>query len=183
MKYLHVLSGIMCATLVLATGASAEILGVEPGTSSNPKDNVPKDIQRSTPGGGTFGPGGSGPGTRSDELVGMKNEKSEPVTLEELKRDVEKTHGGASAVAAEKLKERSMEGAKSGKTNRQSGSAAKSSDGPKKDPEAFRQLNSDKKVQGQDLVNQQTMEKQQPSNRPASERGARQNQTLTGEAK
>ena len=173
MKHLHVLSGILCGSLVFAAGAFAEISGGEPGTSNNPKDNVPKDIQRSTPGGGTFGPGGSGPGTRSDELVGMKKEKAEPVTLDDLKRDVEKTHGGASAVAAEKLKEESMQGGKLDKTQRQSGTSAPGSEGPKKDPQAFRQLNSDNSVQGQDLVNEQPMDKQRPANRPASERGAR----------
>ena len=82
----------------------AEILGVQPGTSDNPKDNVPKEIQRD---GGT-GPGGSGPGTRSDELVGMKKEKPEPVTLRELEQNVEKTQGGGAAIAAENLKEKSM---------------------------------------------------------------------------
>lgn len=61
MKYLDVLSGIMCASLVFATGAYAEILGGEPGTSSNPKDNVTKDIQRSTPGEARLGPGVVGP--------------------------------------------------------------------------------------------------------------------------
>jgi hypothetical protein len=103
----------------------------------------------------------------------MKKEKPEPVTLDDLKKNVEETHGGASAVAAEKLKEDSMQGSKTDKTRRQSGSSATGSDGPKKDPQAFRQLNSDKTVQGQDLVNEQPMDKQQPANRSASERGAR----------
>lgn len=174
MNHLHVAGGVVCASLLLATRAYAEILGGEPGTSSNPKDNVPKEIQRSTPGGGTFGPGGSGPGTRSDELVGMKKEKPEPVTLDDLKKNVEKTHGGGSAIAAEKLKEESIQGAKNKKTRRQNGAAdSPSSDGPKKDPQTFRQLNSDKSVQGQELVNGQPMDKQQPANRPASERGVR----------
>ena len=60
--------GIMA--LVLATGAWAEILGIQPGTSSNPKDNVPKEIQRSDPSGVPFGPGGTGPGTRGNALTG-----------------------------------------------------------------------------------------------------------------
>src|SRR5690349_18699531 len=172
MTALKMFGGIACVSVFLATGAVAEILGVQPGTSDNPKDNVPKEIQRSTPGGGTFGPGGSGPGTRSNELVGMKKEKAEPVTLEDLKKDVEKTHGGASAVAAEKLKEESMHEAKTDKRATQK-TTAPGNDGPRKDPQAFRQLNSDKSVQGQDLVNEQSMDKQQPANRPASERGAR----------
>jgi hypothetical protein len=79
----------------------AEILGVQPGTSDNPKDNVPKEIQRD---GGTGSPSNSGPGTRSDELVGMKKEKPEPVTLQDLEQNVEKTQGGGAAIAAEDLK-------------------------------------------------------------------------------
>ena len=108
MTNIPVLSSVACASLFLATGAVAEILGVQPGTSSNPKDNVPKEIQRATPGGGTFGPGGSGPGTRSDDLVGMKKEKPEPVTLDDMEKNVERTQGGGSALAAEELKERSF---------------------------------------------------------------------------
>ena len=177
MNKMSVLSGVACASVLLATGAVAEILGVQPGTSSNPKDNVPKELQRATPGGGTFGPGGSGPGTRSDELVGMKKEKPEPVTLDDLEKNVEKTHGGGSALAAEELKEKSMNEAKKDRTREQEGTAASGSpgsDGPKKDPRAFRQLNSDKNVQGQQLINEQPLDKQQPANRPASERGATQ---------
>lgn len=175
MSKMSVLSGVACASVLLATGAVAEILGVQPGTSSNPKDNVPKEIQRATPGGGTFGPGGSGPGTRSDDLVGMKKEKPEPVTLEDMEKNVEKTHGGGSALAAEELKEKSMYGAKKAKTREQGGTVAAGSpgsDGPKKDPQAFRKLNSDPNVQGQQLINEQPVDKQQPANRPASERGA-----------
>lgn len=172
MNYLSVVAGVICGGSLLVTGAYAEILGEQPGTSSNPKDNVPKEIQRSTPGGGTFGPGGSGPGTRSDELVGMKKEKAEPVTLEDLKKDVEKTHGGPSAVAAEKLKEQSLHEAEAdGKANQRNTAPGK--DAPRKDPQAFRQLNSDPSLQGQALVNEQSMDKQQPANRPARERGAR----------
>lgn len=48
------------------------------------------------------------------------------------------------------------------------------SDGPKKDPQAFRKLNSDPNVHGQQLINEQPLDKQQPANRPASERGATQ---------
>ena len=106
MNKVQVLSGVACLSVLLATGAMAEILGVQPGTSDNPKDNVPKEIQRD---GGSVSPGGSGPGTRSDELVGMKKEKPEPVTLQELEQNVEKTHGGGAAIAAENLKEKSME--------------------------------------------------------------------------
>ena len=75
MNYLSVVAGVICGGSLLVTGAYAEILGEQPGTSSNPKDNVLKEIQRSIPGGGTFGPGGSGPGNRSDESVGMKRKK------------------------------------------------------------------------------------------------------------
>ena len=102
MNHLYGVGGVMCAGLLFATGSYAEILGTEPGTSSHPKDNVPKEIQRSTLGEGSYPKGSSGPGTRSDELVGMEKEKAEPVTLDDLKKNVEKTHGGASAVAGTK---------------------------------------------------------------------------------
>jgi hypothetical protein len=92
----------LCASLFLATGALAEIKGKEPGTSANPKDNVPKDIQRSALGESEY-PGGTGAGTRSDELVGMKKEKPDKVTEQELDKNVEKTHGGKAAIAAEEL--------------------------------------------------------------------------------
>ena len=69
-----------------------QILGVQPETSNNPKDNVPAKVQRD---GGAFSPGGSGPGQRDDTLVGMKKEKPEPVTQQDLERTVEKTHGGS----------------------------------------------------------------------------------------
>jgi len=105
MNRVHVLSGVACVSLLLATGAMAEILGVQPGTADNPKDNVPKEIQRD---GATVSPGSSGPGTRSDELVGMKKEKPEPVTLQDLEQNVEKTQGGGAAIAAEDLKKESM---------------------------------------------------------------------------
>lgn len=60
MKF-YVLSGIMCASLVFATATYSEILGGEPGTSSNPKDNVPKDIQGARRGEARLGPGVAGP--------------------------------------------------------------------------------------------------------------------------
>ena len=105
MNALKVLSGVACMSVLLATGAYAEILGVQPGTSDNPKDNVPKEIQRGTASGGTVGSAGSGPGTRSGELVDMKKEKPQPVTQQDLERNVEKTQGGGAAIAAEKLGE------------------------------------------------------------------------------
>jgi hypothetical protein len=105
MNRIHVLSGVACVSLLLATGAMAEILGVQPGTSDNPKDNVPMEIQQD---GATVSPGRSGPGTRSDELVGMKEEKPEPVTLQDLEQNVEKTQGGGAAIAAEDLKKESL---------------------------------------------------------------------------
>ncbi|HEX4966897.1 MAG TPA: hypothetical protein VFV44_00115 [Nitrospiraceae bacterium] len=104
MNRIHVLSGVACVSLLLATGAMAEILGVQPGTSDNPKDNVPMEIQQD---GATVSPGRSGPGTRSDELVGMKQEKPEPVTIQDLEQNVEKTQGGGAAIAAEDLKKES----------------------------------------------------------------------------
>ena len=107
MNKIQVLSGVACVSLLLATGAVAEILGVQPGTSDNPKDNVPKEIQRGTASGGTVGSGESGPSTRSNDLADMKKVKPEPVTQQELKENVEKTHGSGAAVAAEKLEKTS----------------------------------------------------------------------------
>lgn len=147
MNKVQVLSGVACMSLLLATGALAEIEGVQPGTSANPKDNVPKEIQRE---GGDFGSGGSGPGRRSDELVGMKKEKPEPVTQQGLEANVEKTQGGGASVAAEDLKEKSVQKTKKGvsdqrshkgmKKKPQAGSGAQAgpsdavNGGPKKEP-------------------------------------------------
>ena len=100
MNKVRILSAVACVSLFLATGAIAEVQGIQPGTSDNPKDNVPKEIQRE---GGNFGPGGSGPGRRSDELVGMKKEMPQPITENKLDQNVEKTEGGGAAVAAEQL--------------------------------------------------------------------------------
>jgi hypothetical protein len=107
----------------------------------------------------------------------MKKEKPEPVTLDDMEKNVERTQGGGSALAAEELKEKSMYGAKKDRTSEQGGAVSGGSpggNGPKKDPQAFRELNSDQNVQGQQLVNEQPVDKQQPANRPASERGATQ---------
>ena len=52
MNTIRVLSGVACVSVFLATGAVAEILGVQPGTSNNPKDNVPAEIQRNNDSGG-----------------------------------------------------------------------------------------------------------------------------------
>ncbi len=105
MNVCKILGGVACVSLLLGTGALAEIVGGEPGTSNNPKDNVPTEIQRSTPSGGDFGKSGSGPGDRSDALSGMEKEKA--VGLNEgLDKNAEKTHEGGAAVAAEELKEK-----------------------------------------------------------------------------
>jgi hypothetical protein len=107
MNKIHVWSGVASVSVFLATGALAEILGVQPGTSDNPKDNVPQEIQRSTPAGGSFGRGGTGPGTRSEALTGgLEKEKPESVTRQGLEENAEK--GGGAALAAEDLKEKSL---------------------------------------------------------------------------
>src|SRR5688572_1139590 len=62
---------ILCLSMVPVTTARADVVGKEPGTSPNPEDNVPKNIQRSALGESAYPTGSSGPGTRSDELVGM----------------------------------------------------------------------------------------------------------------
>ena len=174
MNKVYVLSGVACVSVFLATGVLAEILGVQPGTSDNPKDNVPNEIQRSTPGGGTVDPGGSGPGTRSDELVDRNKEKPAPVTRQELEHNVEKTHGGGAALAAEDLNEKSKNTSKKDMKNkhrRTTDASETGNDGPKKDPKMFQQQNSDTTAQGQQLINTQPMEKQHPANRPGSAPG------------
>lgn len=97
---------ILGSNLFFATTASAEIMGQQPGTSSNPKDNVPKQTQDSSFGESAYPKGDSGPGTRSDDLVGMRKEKPHPETEQELKQNVDKTHGGGAAKAAEALHEK-----------------------------------------------------------------------------
>lgn len=166
MNKIHVLSGVACLSLFLATGALAEILGVQPGTSSDPKDNVPKEIQRSNPSGVPFGSGGTGPGTRGDALVGEEKEKPDPVTQRELEQNAEQ--GGGAALAAEALKEKSVSKSKKAMKTKDRKSAAPSDTGhggPMKNPKMFQQQSSDKSVQGQGLINEQPMEKQQPANR------------------
>jgi hypothetical protein len=162
MSALKMFGVIACVSVFLATGAVAEILGVQPGTSDNPKDNVPKEIQRGTPGGGTFGPGGTGPGTR-DVLVDMNKEKPAPVTQQQLDQNAAKTHEGGAALAAETLGEKSMDNSKKSMKSTPQGTAKTRSggnDGPKKDPQTFQQQRSDKSQQGQELINTQAMEKQ-----------------------
>jgi hypothetical protein len=146
MNKIHVLSGVACVSVFLATGALAELKGVQPGTSANPKDNVPAEIQRSDPSGIPFGEGGTGPGTRSDALVGEKKEKPNPETRHKLEQNAEK--GGGAAMAADDLKEKS----------RHSG-ATGASGGQKTDRQMFRQQNSDPAAQGQELINQQPSDK------------------------
>jgi hypothetical protein len=167
MNKIHVLTGVACVSLLLTTGAFAEVLGDQPGTSSNPKDNVPKEIQRSDPSGVPFGSGGTGPGTRSEGLTGgMVKEKPEPVTRQALEQNAEQ--GGGAAIAAENLNEKSKNTSKKSVKTKHRGTAgvnATGNDGPKQNPKEFQQQNSDKTAQGQQLINAQPMEKQQPANR------------------
>lgn len=105
MNKVQVWSGVACVSVFLATGVFAEILGVQPGTSGNPRDNVPKEIQRDNTSGGEKFSSGSGPGTRKDALTGgTEKEKSEPVTRAELEQNAES--GGGAAIAAETLNEK-----------------------------------------------------------------------------
>ena len=134
MNKIRILAGVACVSVFLATGAFAEILGVQPGTSDNPKDNVPKEIQRGTPGGETFGEGGTGPGTRGNALTGMKKEKSDPITRQELEQNAEQ--GGGAALAAEDLNEKSKTTTKKGMKSTHRGTG---NDGPKKAPKMFQQ--------------------------------------------
>lgn len=106
MNISKVLGGVACLSVLLGTGAWAEMVGGEPGTSTNPTENVPAEIQRSTPSGEDFGKGGSGPGERSDALSGMNEEKPLATTEQGLEQNAEKTDEGGAAVAAEELKEK-----------------------------------------------------------------------------
>lgn len=163
MNRYKILGGVACVSVFLATGAFAELLGVEPGTSNNLKDNVPKDIQRSTPSGGTFGPGGTGPGTRQDSVADMNKEKPAPVTQQALNHNAAKTHEGGAALAAETLEEKNRDHSKNSMKSPSRGSAGRRSagnEGPKKDPQRFQQQRTDKTQQGQPLINTQPMDKQ-----------------------
>ena len=101
----------MCECVPGHWRAFTEIQGVEPGTSANPKDNVPQEIQRGDPSGAPFGPGGSGPGPRGDVIPGgVEREKPEAVTRQVLERNAEP--GGGAALAAADLKEKSTNKAK-----------------------------------------------------------------------
>jgi len=113
MNALKVLTSVLGLCLVLGTGVFAEILEGEPGTSLNPKDNVPENIQRNDP--YLYGDDssvGSSPGSRSDALTGLKHEKPVKEGLKELEENVQKTHEGAAAMAAEELKMKSLEHSK-----------------------------------------------------------------------
>ncbi len=166
MSKMHVVSGFACMTVLLATGAWAEIEGVQPGTSSNPKDNVPKEIQRDDVSGRDKFSSGSGPGTRGDALVGEAKEDPKSVTRRALEQNAES--GGGAATAAEMLNEKSDHKTKKAMKRKHAASADKSTT----DKKTAEQLGSDPSVQGQRMINEQSMGKQQPANRPASERGA-----------
>lgn len=128
MNKMQVWSGVACVSVFLATGVFAEILGVQPGTSSNAKDNVPKEIQRDNTSGGEKFSSGTGPGTRSDALAGgMEKEKPESVTRRELEENA-KTGGGA-ALAAEDLKEKSLNKSTKGMKSKHRGTAGASAAG------------------------------------------------------
>jgi len=152
MNKIHVVSSVACVSVFLATGAFAEILGVQPGTSKNPKDNVPTEIQRDDVSGGDTFPGGSGPGTRGNALTGgMEKEKSQPVTRLQLERNAEP--GGGAAMAAEELKEKNKTAAKKEKKSKQRETG---NDGPKKDPKMFQQESSANRVQSQTPIHERS---------------------------
>jgi hypothetical protein len=107
----------------------------------------------------------------------MEKETPGPVTQLALEQNAEKTHEGRAALAAEHPKEKSMDASKKGMKSKHPGTAGASdtgNEGPKEDPKMFQQQNSNTTAQGQQLINTQPMEKQQPASRPASERGASQ---------
>ena len=108
MNSIKIMIGVVGISLLLGTGTFAEMVGGEPGTSKNPKSNVPDQIQRSSPSGEAALPGGSGPGDRSDALTGMKHEKAVKEGHAELEKNVNKTKGGGAAMAAEELQEKEI---------------------------------------------------------------------------
>lgn len=103
MNVMKIMVGVVGISLLLGTGAFAEMVGGEPGTSKTPKSNVPDHIQRSSPSGEAALPGRSGPGDHSDALTGMKHEKAVKKGHAELEKNVNKTKGGGAAMAAEEL--------------------------------------------------------------------------------
>ena len=68
MKMIAILGGVACLSVVLGTGAFAEMKGGEPGTSKNPEDNVPEKIQRSAPSGEESLPGGQWTGNTKSRI-------------------------------------------------------------------------------------------------------------------
>lgn len=114
MNACKVLGSVLGLSLLLGTGAFAEILEGEPGTSTNPKDNVPEEIQRSSDSLHEDGPQSRGPGERSDALTGLKHEKPVKEGHEELQRNVDKTNAGGAAMAAEELEQKSREKSQKG---------------------------------------------------------------------
>jgi len=173
MNSMHILSAVACLSFLLATGAFAEILGVQPRVLNNPVDNLLKEIQHIIPDGGIFGPSDC-PGQHDNALMGMGKERPQPVTQFTFERNVEKTQKGGSSLVAENVKEKSKDTSKKGmkkKYRGTTGTGKAANDGPKEDPSMFQQQSSDESVQGQELINEQPIKKQQPANRPASERG------------
>jgi hypothetical protein len=81
---------------------------------------------------------------------------------------------GGAVLVGEDLKKKDMDKSKKATKRKPRKTAAASdarNDEPKEDPRMFQQQSSDESVQGQQLINEQPMKKQQPANRPASERG------------
>ena len=99
------LGSVLGLSLLFGTGVFAEILEGEPGTSKNPKDNVPEQIQRDSDSLHEDSPS-SGPGERSDSLTGLKHEKPVPQDHEALQKNVDKTNAGGAAMAAGNLNRR-----------------------------------------------------------------------------
>ncbi|MCA9471933.1 MAG: hypothetical protein MRJ96_13595 [Nitrospirales bacterium] len=116
MKVFRVFVGIAGLSLLFSTGVFAEIEGGEPGTSMNPDDNIPSSIQRSTPSGSDEGTGmgESGPGERSGALTDLGKEVPVNEDINALEKNVEKTHGGAAAMAAEELEQKRLENSRKG---------------------------------------------------------------------
>jgi hypothetical protein len=132
----------------------------------------------------------------------MEKEKSQPVTRLQLERNAEPGGGAAMAAETlDEKSTRPSKKAMKAKPRKSAAAHEAGNDGPKQNPKKFREQRSDPyvkqtreheaghegpkhhakgfreqrsepSVQGQSLINEQPMDKQQQANRPASERGA-----------
>jgi hypothetical protein len=97
----------LCGGLIAISGLPGHAQISSGGTSAG----VTEGLQGQTGSSKTQGVPGSGWDPNDKE-------KAKTLTLDDLKKDVEQTHGGASAVAAEKLKEKSIQQSNTDRKNK-----------------------------------------------------------------